>query len=335
MMLNDTILSAVFASPHMDLELVKHLSPVSRQFLTHARHFHRKLKHLDLELVCSNVAFQDRVLGWMAEYSPNLQSIRNVDGDERSLGMLSSMRSLTSLHFTRFTLSEATLACLHKLPVLESLSIDNLLNGDMFDESSRQINLDHAPKLSLSRLKVKNFGKFDLICQPECLRSLSIGRINLYSVIRAENLPPPVLQRCSNLRSLHVEMSNFQRQRILLLRQEIDALPALVDFSIKGFRSHYWRPMDPVTDQYIRESLTEMVYKDGIKVDAEMLGELSQFPNLRHLEMRVSNLEPDKVFEVLPSLQSLISTAEWINDVTDYRCGGNTVRLVVRWEMRR
>jgi len=93
--------------------------------------------------------------------------------------------------------------------------------------------------------------------------------------------------------------------------------------------------MDQVTDQYIRESLTDMVYKDGSKVDAEMLGELSQFPNLCHLEIRVSNLEPDKLFEKLPSLQSLISTDAWVTNVTDYRCGGNTVRLVVRWEMRR
>jgi len=150
MMLDNDIVSSLFESAHMDLNLSCHLSLISRQFLLKAQAFQRKLTEVDLKLVCNNYVFQDRVLRWISGHLPQLQSIRNVKaaGSEAldSLQALTTMPNLTSVHFTYFQLKNANVAYLFELPKLDSFSADHVSYCYEFNSSriEHQLQLSHV-----------------------------------------------------------------------------------------------------------------------------------------------------------------------------------------------
>jgi len=319
-MLNDPILSILFASRHMDLQLACHLNGVSRQFAHHDQSLLSKVKHVDLRLVCKNYAFQARVLRCLVENLPNLESVRNVKavGAEAHdiLSALSKMPSLTSVHFTYLELSDVTVACLVEFSKLDSLSVDNRLIGTdyKFETFERQLHLEHV--------KVQDFRVFEQLCCSENLKSLCCDRHGC----KIEGL-----QRFPNLQSLQLQQVCLKyADEIQLLVQEIGTLPSLTSISFDAYAPN-WENVQPMTlpDRFLN-NLTELKCGNGVFSRA-MLSRLTRFPNLRRLEVQAEGFEPQAVFELLPSLRTLVS----LHDGQYYSCGPYTTQLNVWSEMNR
>jgi len=340
-MFDNGIISVLFESRLMDLDLANHVSLVSRQFLSHARSFQLKLKHVDMKLVCHNVIFQHRVLSWLSSHSPNLQSIRNVKVmDDRLFKKpvtvcaetLTSMQHLTNVHFACFEMNLANLICLFDLPKLDILSIEKLTIADNFDVD-RFDNRKDLPKLQLSQLKVDRFLKFASVCNAENLMSLSTS----FKISRGESVQGFCnrLKRCTSLQTLKIDKVKLDDGNIgtRLLMQQINALPNLVNLSIKGVHTD-WATTTGIKQERLLQSLTELdANRQGFQSCASLV-ELQKFRNLRHLQFDVLEFRPRRAFEMLPGLQSMVYTTwKWYGRRLTF--GDYTMQLIVLSKLSR
>jgi len=167
-----SMLFNIFHSRYMEIQLANKLKLVSKQFLSHALEYQRKLRHIDLKTLCNNQAFSNVILSQISEYSPYLSSVDNVEiigGELDCFESLMAMDNLTKLHFVCFKLSDHTWSCLLKLPKLTSLAIKKLFIDKEFDLVEFRSN---SRRLKLTHLEIRDFDHFASLCELQCLKSL-------------------------------------------------------------------------------------------------------------------------------------------------------------------
>jgi len=302
-----SMLFAIFHSRYMEIQLANKLKRVSKQFLSHALEYQRKLRHVDMKTSCNNSAFSNAILRQIAEHSPHLSSVDNVEitgsGALECFESLMTMDNLTQLHFVCFKISDHTWSCLLKLPKLTSLAIEKLfINWDFdldeFGSNSRRRKLTH--------LEIRSFDQFASFCDLQTLKSLYL---TIWSQFYHHNDVGTIcfgLQRCSNVETLKLNVPLNPIEYLTSLLTSVDLMKSLTNLMLEcGFlKIKDWEKIPTKFHKNITKLFPMPIY--GLNT-LENLSQFRKSPNLHDLEYYdTPTVEPNAVFELLPTLQSLV-----------------------------